>query len=503
MNAVTQLAFVPILLKWWGGQLYGEWQIMTAAVVYITFLNFGMHTYVGNRLNQCYSRGEMNECTRVLHSALLVAVLILVVAFFIFVPMFWLLPLTKWLQLKVTTPAAAAFVCTVLLFKILFSVPAGFIGGVYWAVGDYARERFAAQTLQPFAIAAATVIVVMLGGGVVQVACVHLIGFFTLILFLWRDSQRRHSEIRLGLRHADLRLGLHFVAPSILFFVLELSYALAIQGSTLLIGIGLGAIPVAVFVTLRTLAHLIFQLVAAVSSSLRPELTSLEAQGRYAELREIHTISAKILLWLSVTVALFVHFAGKDVVRLWTGGRIIYEPALMDVLLLMQVSAAWYESSLVVLTASNKHQSLAWMRTVSSAAGLLAGYLFLHRIGVTGVALGLLTADVFTCAWFVPRSACRMLGRSTLKFAASVLGIGTAVSAALFTATYLIHAYAGSLGPVWRTAVTAVWLSLAGPASCVFLWLSASERGRVLSLIRNRRSVRSIDSNGYVAETCV
>jgi O-antigen/teichoic acid export membrane protein len=53
INLVGQILLVPVYLKYWGPQLYGEWQILSASVAYLTLLDLGVQTFAANRMNQC------------------------------------------------------------------------------------------------------------------------------------------------------------------------------------------------------------------------------------------------------------------------------------------------------------------------------------------------------------------------------------------------------------------------------------------------------------------
>src|SRR5262245_54005084 len=114
LNIAGQLALVPILLRYWGNQTYGEWLALSAMVAYLSTLDLGMQTYVVNRLNQCYSLGQMDEYTRVLHSGLLVNLAIPLAGFCIALPLLFTAPLGRWLQLQDTPPATGAWVATLL-----------------------------------------------------------------------------------------------------------------------------------------------------------------------------------------------------------------------------------------------------------------------------------------------------------------------------------------------------------------------------------------------------
>src|ERR1051325_2162324 len=66
VNSASQLILVPIFLIAWGNQTYGEWLTLSAAVAYLWMLDFGVQTYVVNRLKQCYLRGAVDEYKRIL-----------------------------------------------------------------------------------------------------------------------------------------------------------------------------------------------------------------------------------------------------------------------------------------------------------------------------------------------------------------------------------------------------------------------------------------------------
>src|SRR3569833_873432 len=61
VNVITQLLLPPIFLRRYGVAAYGEWLTLTAAVAYLSTLNFGLQTYTNNQVAICYNRGELNE----------------------------------------------------------------------------------------------------------------------------------------------------------------------------------------------------------------------------------------------------------------------------------------------------------------------------------------------------------------------------------------------------------------------------------------------------------
>src|SRR5271156_5559269 len=56
---LQQLVLPPVFIHRYGIFTYGEWLTLTAAVSYLSTLQFGMQTFVNNELTMRYSRHDM------------------------------------------------------------------------------------------------------------------------------------------------------------------------------------------------------------------------------------------------------------------------------------------------------------------------------------------------------------------------------------------------------------------------------------------------------------
>jgi len=70
INLFGRVITIPLFLKMWGTEKYGEWLILYAFVGYLSVMDFGMQPYVFNRLRKCYSLNNLIEYKSILHSAL-------------------------------------------------------------------------------------------------------------------------------------------------------------------------------------------------------------------------------------------------------------------------------------------------------------------------------------------------------------------------------------------------------------------------------------------------
>src|SRR5215467_7679436 len=112
------LILVPLFLKYWTANLYGEYLALFAAVSYLTSLDFGMQQAAVNRLTQAYARGDLVEYRAVQHTAL-AFYLLLATSVTLFAAGAWLVPITRWLGLKITSPATATDVVVLLAVYVM------------------------------------------------------------------------------------------------------------------------------------------------------------------------------------------------------------------------------------------------------------------------------------------------------------------------------------------------------------------------------------------------
>jgi O-antigen/teichoic acid export membrane protein len=478
LNIVGQLLLVPILLKFWGGEMFGQWQMLTAGAAYFALLNVGFQTYATNRMNQHYSRNEMVEFNRTLHSSLFLAVVLALTGITLAVAIALVLPTGTWL--KSATANGHAIIALLLMWHAASQIN-GVLGGTYRAVGEYSRDIFFANVHYCCHVVVIAVAAVA-GGHLLAASAAQLVLLAVMTGVIWHDLKRRHPQVALGIRQRDLRLARSFIAPGALFLLIQFSMLVSIQGSTLVVGAVAGAASVAVFVTIRTLVNVIPQVINSVGQSLWPEFTALEASGRLTILADIHRLLTRLSVWLAVCGAVVLHSVGADVISLWTRNRLEYDSGLMTALLALQLTASWYLPSSLVIASSNRHRPLAVCQS-AVVPGLLLGYLLAGTWGAAGVVFGLVAADAATSAWYVPLAACRLLGCNAFRLFGETLlrGIGTGLL--LSALSYVVSVALADSAAIGRVLVLVGTIGIAGVLVFFIAWLTPSDKARLRSLL--------------------
>ncbi len=482
IRAVGQVVLVPVFLAAWGQQLYGEWLMLSAIAAQMVLVDMGVTTYVLNRLNQDYATGELERFTRTLHSALHWCLRLCVAAIALVGFAAYALPVEHWFQLEIVGHGTAATVAILLAVQVAAQVPYGLVTGLYRTVGEYATGM-TVYNAQRVLLIALTALVVVAGGSLVQVALAQIVPLAACLAWALADLRRRHPEISLGTARREPGLARSFLGPSSLFFLIRGSQAASIQGTTLIAGALFGPAAVTVFVTLRTLCNLVRQVASSFANALWPELTALEARGDLETLRRVHALAVKVITATCIAAAVTLRYTGEVVVELWTGGELAYASGLMDALLLMLVLQAPWTTSSVFLVATNRHRPVAICYAITSVLGLGLGFLLARSMGLSGLILGLLAADLAVSAWIVPRATCELVGESLRRFAGRVLLPALPIAGAIwFTAGAAARIAAGA-GSIGSTIAVAATVAVVAPALTYLAWLDDYERGRVRSIL--------------------
>lgn len=468
------LLLVPLYLHVWSASLYGEWLTLGSVVAYLSCLHLGVQTWAVNRLTQAYARGDMEEYRRVRDTAF---------AFYFFLALFgsavltafaWWAPVGSWFHLSFTGRQGIFLVLLLLGGQFLWTMPASLLWWVYGTTGDLARTQWVMNVSKVLALAL-TGGALLLWPKLVVVAAAQAAGFLLIIAFVWWDVHRHFPELAPGLRQAKASLLRPILGESIFFAVINWAVALTLHGANLVVAGMLGTAALALFVTTRTLANSIRQMVGLIVHSSSTNLTRLEALEDKQRLRLAFRLVLFVTVAGCVAVSASVWFEGASVFAAWTRGHLAADVWLLRLFLLWLVLQSPWMAASAIPAYTNKHKGLAMSYLVSSIAGLLLGALLVPRLGLKALPVAFIVAEALACYHFVVRNACRIIGEPYLPFAAKLWPgmIGVAVCA--FAVTWAVHTAPG-LGNHTRWVCSGAASGAAVALSAWILWLRKEER---------------------------
>ena len=384
---VIQILSLPLFLRQWSNATYGVWLLLSAMPSYLSMTDVGMVATAGNRMTMALGHGDLKEANRLFHSALVFVLVMVSVALCIAIPaaMFW--------PLKGVQNTDARMAVCLLAVGVLLAQFCGLSDAVFRATGRFALAVFLGNILRLLEWVG-MMVGLFWDGSYTAVAGGGLIVRVILTVVIILISRSGNHGITWHWRDASVLEVKALFKPAMSFMVFPLSSALSLQGITLLVGHFFGPVVVALFNSYRTIARVAVQTTAVLSNAVWGEFSFLFGKGGTAAVRPIYART----FWLGVagssglSVILFV--AAPTLLRLWSHGRIGFEPTPMLILLVYAAAAGTWHIPRVLLLSTNQHVGLAQWSLLGAAVAVLATFLLEKPMGIDGVCIAMLLSEV-------------------------------------------------------------------------------------------------------------
>lgn len=402
-----RLAEVPLLLAFWGTQLYGEWLMLAAIPSYFSIGDGGFATAACRDMTMKSGAGDRQGTLAVFQSTWLLLLAVSLVACLLAYCFSELTPLDRWLGFSVINANETQMVLLLLVAHVLIGFQGGLLNGGFWVSGHYPTGMVLSATTQlleflGFGLA------VILGGGPVQAAAGYLSGRILGTGLMWIGQHRASSWLRYGFAHASLSELRRLMAPAFASLAFPLGNALNIQGMRLVVGLAISPAAVAVFTPLRTLSNLASQPRAVINRLIEPEMALAYGRQDDSLFGRFFLKSCQLSFWGCLLAALVVVAGAQWFFPAWTSGKVVMQwPAFSLLLAGVLVNSLWY-TALMVPYATNRHERIAvFYIFIYGAGAIVMCYFGAKGLGLSGAAMALLIVEI-AMAVIVIRASLRM-----------------------------------------------------------------------------------------------
>jgi O-antigen/teichoic acid export membrane protein len=381
VSLLTQLLLPPIFLHSYGVTLYGEWLALSAAIGYLSTVNYGLQTYTNMQMTIHYSRGEVKECIEV-QSAGLRILLALFGAFAVLLLVIFALPLDRTLHLTIPR-LEAQWVLYLLGVSILANMLQGFFSGNYMVFGETHRGVNFSNVIA-LLVLCVQVALAMTHRSFAWIAGAQLVITLASCLFLVMDLRRLAPQIAPTLRYWVPGSLKAILKPSAHYGLLFSSNVLAYQLPVLLMQRILGPAPVVVYSVTRTVYSMSRRILFLLTSSIGPEVTISFGQRDWPKLHRLYELSERVILLLVPAVTFGSMLVTPFLLRIWLHKGDLYDP---DVCLLLGLTMAILgikEHKYQFQFSSNQVKEVSYMTPVAYTLTLLVSIPLMHRLGLVG-----------------------------------------------------------------------------------------------------------------------
>jgi O-antigen/teichoic acid export membrane protein len=398
VNILIQIATLPLLIRIWGVELYGEWLILSAIPVYLTMTDLGFGSAAQNEMTMAAGRGESGAVLEALQSVWFLVVMVSVIVFAAILSAATLLPVADWFDFAVLESRTVTAIILLLSLQVLVGLQTGLIYSGFHYRGSYGFGRFLSTNIRLFEFIL-LVVAVAGGGGPIAAATALLagrvVGLVAMRAILWRVS----PEIVFGWRHARRETIQRLAAPAFGFAIFPVGNALSLQGMLILVGAVLGPPAVVVFATMRTLTRFGLQLVGTVTRTFHAEISAAHGKNNYELQRRLFHFVCQAALCASVATALVLAVFGSWFLALWTDDAVVMDRTLFGLLLAVMVTHCMWQASLLLAYATNRHLRIAVAYIGVSVVALLSAFLAINVAGLSGTAAVLLVGELSMAAY--------------------------------------------------------------------------------------------------------
>ena len=407
VNLLIQLVSVPILAGAWGLETYGVWLILITLPYYLIVSDFGLTAAAANDMTAAVAQDRRDDAVRTFHT-MFTAMAVIFSAIFVLIFALALGPLHDLLDFA-QAPSGGKAVTTLMLL-IAYGLFGLLMHGVHAglrAAGAYAQCHYILTGA--YAVEAALLLGgVLVGASILDAASIYFAGHAAGVLAMLIALQR-HAPWMLAPPWRPLWGELRRLArPAMAGFCIPISFALSLQGPTLVLGAIAGPSAVPFFTSVRTLTRGVSQIVLIFSQAASPHFTVANARGNEARRAELTALTLMTSLCLLVPGALALILFGTWLVALWTGGIIVPSVALVAALAVaMVLNGIWYPISNLML-AINEHGRFAYAFLALSIASVGATALLAGPLGALGAGLATVALHLPMLFWVLVQA--RRLG---------------------------------------------------------------------------------------------
>jgi O-antigen/teichoic acid export membrane protein len=389
LSMLVSLVLPPFLVHRMAPAEYSAWVLILQLSAYVNLLDFGLQTAIGKFVAEYDAKGDREASRHLISTAFTILAIAAAVASVALGVMVWSVP-RLFHQMPATLVPQVRLALLMVGLSTCAGLPFGTFLSTFTGLQQYVFPAIVA-TVSRVGSAATLIILLLLHGGIVQLAMV-MAGFNVATAATQYFGWRRLVKARVDF--------------SFLFFNRRSAIQLAKYGSVMSIWTlamflisGLDVVIVGhyqykdtgFYAVANGAANFMMALISSIFGPLIPAVSSMQAGTTPARIGDICIRMTRYCVSVLLLLGLPLLFGGYPLLSLWVGKRYATQSALyLEVMVLGNVVRQLVFPYILVVVATGK-QHLATIAAVAEAAvNILLSIWLVQRIGAVGVAVGTL-----------------------------------------------------------------------------------------------------------------
>lgn len=397
----------PFVVHRLGNVSYGVWTLANSVISYMALLDLGLRGAVTRFVSRDHTLGKHSDSASAVSAALWLRLWIGLFIVFIslvvaaLAPRIFLIPpdlqqAARWTIILTGSGLAITLLC-------------GVFGGVLAALHRFDLLSGISIT-QTILRAGGVVLLLRSGHGIVSLAIWELTVVLLANSGLILTSLRQYPQLQLFFRWPQRQMLLQLWNYSIYVFVINIATQFIYYTDNLVVGAFVSAQAVTLFAIGGGLIEYLRQLISSLSSTFMPLASSLEAEGRHDQLRDLLVQGTRSALLISLAIGLALFFRGPTFIGLWMGQQYAHTSGrILQILLVSQFFSLANATAGNIAYGLHKHQPVALWVICEGIVNLVLSIFLVRRMGLEGVAWGTVLPSLVTHILFWPGYICKIL----------------------------------------------------------------------------------------------
>ena len=416
-NLLVAFFLSPFIVHSLGNSAYGVWSLLISLTGYLGLIEMGVMNGTGRYINYYLGRKEPQKVSYIVNTSLAfycaVSVLLILAALAFSASLSQLFP-----KIPPKLAQQAQIALPIIAANIFF----GFITATFRQM-LVANERFDLQNLADIVVLGlrtiGVVAVLSAGYGFVSLAAIHVVTNLAGCVILFFVARWRGPQVNFGLRYVTSGTFKQLFNFGIFAFVGDLGEQVIYYTDSVVIGVLLGAAPIAFYNIGFILIDHGRKLIWQVSRVFFPDILQSGGRDKFDELRWLLKKSTRISMVLAVPLLVGFLTLGKEFITLWMGPEYRESAIILSILSISQFGATASRGCASVLIALGRVKTRAVISTMEACANLVLSIVLVtvFDLGIKGVAIGTTVPMLFFRGIVLPAYTCRLLNLGIIEFA--------------------------------------------------------------------------------------
>ncbi len=478
------LILMPVLFTYMGKAELGLWFLLGQSGAFLALMDFGLTPTLIRRIAFANSRHRNNENgVPVEEEGATVAELITVSALLyrcMAVGVFLLswgsgLLFLEQLGLEQELYQKVFWAWTIMSLGYAVNIWVGYWPCLLQGLGYVSANLYISMIIN-ILVACSQIVIVLTGGGIIALATVFVVGAvltrYVTMIFLYvknplvrRKAARWNGEIFSSL-----------FRPAFGAWITVLGSFLVIKTDQYFIAVFKGAEAVPAYHAAYQLTSNLYMLAVALAGSSSVFVSYLWQEKQFAQVRALSIRSIQCGLSIMACGAACLVLVGETIIHSWLGsGNFIGGPVLMVfcIMLFLQVQHEMF----MTLSRATEDEVYGVVSLIAGGLNLILTYILIQFLGLLGVALGTLLAQLFTNNWYGVYRGTRRLGISLQSYILEVvLPVALVLTLAVHAGQYAVDFTETVQSPLYSSAAAVLATGFVLACALLFFLIPGSPR---------------------------